>query len=776
MDDDRSKLSLRVLLETIKGPYPDLTNSDISELGRGLAEWYRFNYYMAQEHHRDELNGLMSVEQRGSYRLLLEWWTAAYQDSAYSLAAILDYTSHLEDLSGTNPGRDGNREENWSLVFQHLYLKSWPDGPIPDPEFTGRLWSPGEGYNALMESLFRLEFAAGLNLYPAMRDDEPPDITHYREYFREQGVRYAYCQEMGYKLFLKAYPEHRSEKCLLGKKGKPPGAGHAALTRGPVFNPCPWLERDKVDDLQNLPLYLWDVAQEKTIVSATLPNRPEYTAISHTWGRWIKGAPNLAQIPGARWGIPQNSRFEVRNLPQLLRRVPCGTPYVWLDLLCIPQYESPEQAREIGRQATIFRSAKHVVAWLNDTDTFAGLRLITQWQCLQLLRFSSEEQRALCRALVDDAGRNASGKQTGLMAPGAAVHRGVNAWFSSLWTLQEAAMRPDMWLCSRDWQPLTWDGGSPLPLSGVVAVTDVFNAESRAASGGRNAHSNIGTYQQLTRWSFLTGLERLLSLDRTSLISLGDRRECTGRRAEAIMSALGVTDWYEDALREGGGKSSDGRVADMVLGKYPRRFVQECAAKFPGEFFGSTLHISLNSQPGLSTEGIGTLLPFSRGHAYHMDAVVSRETRFPTEPHGSLRTWTILASGAVKVPQACVLCKSEIERTVATRARQSLARLRSRLPHSSKSDTYIMPEEDLQIYDSLEELHKELTGLDVEAYAVLTEFYFIESNGERSLTAMGIVLERSEVGRLRKRHNFWLCDQLGMVDVAKSEEVNWTVD
>lgn len=87
-----------------------------------------------------------------------------------------------------------------------------------------------------------------------------------------------------------------------------------------------------------------------------------------------------------------------------------------------------------------------------------------------------------------------------------------------------------------------------------------------------------------------------------------------------------------------------------------------------------------------------------------------------------------------------------------------------------------MPEEDLQIYDSLEELHKELTGLDVEAYAVLTEFYFIESNGERSLTAMGIVLERSEVGRLRKRHSFWLCDQLGMVDVAKSEEVNWTVD
>lgn len=87
-----------------------------------------------------------------------------------------------------------------------------------------------------------------------------------------------------------------------------------------------------------------------------------------------------------------------------------------------------------------------------------------------------------------------------------------------------------------------------------------------------------------------------------------------------------------------------------------------------------------------------------------------------------------------------------------------------------------MPEEDLQIYGSLEELHKELAGLAVEAYAVLTECYFIESNGERSPTAMGIVLERSEAGRLRKRHNFRLCDQLRMVDVAKSEEVNWTVD
>lgn len=55
---------------------------------------------------------------------------------------------------------------------------------------------------------------------------------------------------------------------------------------------------------------------------------------------------------------------------------------------------------------------------------------------------------------------------------------------------------------------------------------------------------------ELNQWQFRFGLKRLLRLDRISRLSLADRRKCKNRRAEAIMSALGVTDWYDTPAEE----------------------------------------------------------------------------------------------------------------------------------------------------------------------------------------------------------------------------------
>lgn len=56
-------------------------------------------------------------------------------------------------------------------------------------------------------------------------------------------------------------------------------------------------------------------------------------------------------------------------------------------------------------------------------------------------------------------------------------------------------------------------------------------------------------------WNYMTSsasqgyLLVLLDADQITLLSQGDRRGCKGQRAQAIMSAIGITSWYEEGLR-----------------------------------------------------------------------------------------------------------------------------------------------------------------------------------------------------------------------------------
>jgi hypothetical protein len=66
-----------------------------------------------------------------------------------------------------------------------------------------------------------------------------------------------------------------------------------------------------------------------------LKDRPNYVAISHTWGRWKTDGPPIS-LSGTPWEIPQNRRFNVADLANILQLVLLLHRYIWLDLLCIP--------------------------------------------------------------------------------------------------------------------------------------------------------------------------------------------------------------------------------------------------------------------------------------------------------------------------------------------------------------------------------------------------------------------------------------------------------
>jgi hypothetical protein len=86
-----------------------------------------------------------------------------------------------------------------------------------------------------------------------------------------------------------------------------------------------------------MPYYLWDVKNRHCIVVSREWREPvEYTAISHTWGRWkIHGYVQIEGIEG--WLIPRNKRFDVAKLPDYLADVGLRYPMSGLIFFASPK-------------------------------------------------------------------------------------------------------------------------------------------------------------------------------------------------------------------------------------------------------------------------------------------------------------------------------------------------------------------------------------------------------------------------------------------------------
>lgn len=123
--------------------------------------------------------------------------------------------------------------------------------------------------------------------------------------------------------------------------------------------PCPWLHLAHCG--LSLPYFLWDKDRGCAQATSELEERPQYIAISHTWGRWRKEG-NGTKVHGVPWLVLENRQFDVRDLPNILRRSPFPIKYLWIDLLCIPQdFSDPSlnsiTKQEVACQAKIFAGA-----------------------------------------------------------------------------------------------------------------------------------------------------------------------------------------------------------------------------------------------------------------------------------------------------------------------------------------------------------------------------------------------------------------------------------
>ncbi|KAK8042405.1 hypothetical protein PG994_012888 [Apiospora phragmitis] len=205
---------------------------------------------------------------------------------------------------------------------------------------------------------------------------------------------------------------------------------------------------------------------------------PPYNTLSYTWGRFAlkeHEMPGVGALPirieGRRsWKIPRidpahftvdefkaavklagqafsgldNLQKDVKDMEEAFKMT---VEFLWLDVACIDQEHAKTKLAEINRQAVIFQNSRSSCVWINH---------LTHDQLLTIQDFSTQLQfpanskvanasHALQNWLDQWFGRLQHISKL-LLPVKVDIEKGacISApWFSSLWTLQEAYLRPN---------------------------------------------------------------------------------------------------------------------------------------------------------------------------------------------------------------------------------------------------------------------------------------------------------------------------------------------
>lgn len=593
-----------------------------------LDNWAKFQHQTAASPSFYE--GLSS-SQRTAFQLLTDWWNSSYSDPDLLDAARGFMESRREDENHSSPMNDDEvvRETRLNASLYHtdcFYLFCY--------EFHPRLWEPFTSHRCLMSLSYKRQQASWLAI----------------------SQRFAHSMAKG----------HAHRKLPAGTSYIPP----ARLDNK-------WFEKVDRED-QDHPFYLWDAVQRQTIEVGDVC--PEYICISHTWGRWrIPG--QTATVPGVEWPVPQNTLYDVRDLPDMLGHL--GERYIWFDLFCIPQIRGdPRAQKEISHQAAIFRHSKRCIAWLNQCPSFNGVVHALRWLAVRFLTMTtrdaspSEDITWTIDALTQDASNPVELIYVN-MSP---LDVKADPWFTSLWTLQETVLCPEIELYSRDWQRLQVNDEDPLSLTTLAVFistayqycenqVDVpfskreqyFKEAFPELSDKEEGWEKIQLYppgvRDLMVLVFLTQLDQVLvDLSPMRVLStLGQRQYKDADRAPAIMSAIGVTDWYIEKHETSPNEFKDA----MLFGNFSLSFVREAARKIGAPFFtGSPNSLRLTGSaaergPGGFLSGEGTMLPISQisGGASkgNIAGVLPAQGFVAPHDHPSVAEWTIRPDASVEM-------------------------------------------------------------------------------------------------------------------------------
>lgn len=612
-----------------------LISSESKQKGfeQSLEYWTEFHDWLDSAHRQQDFENSLGVDQHESYITLKDFFTGTWHDDMNPEEVTRFYW--IKDAVNEERQNDNNNmsyAEAVSILFKHEM----------DP-------SPIES------SVYAVAWVIARRL---------------------EAVRQAAAQRIAYSCL---------SSCRL----------NSSISRETRENSYSGLVCKRPGDLQStrtrLPFYLWDVASRRTVEVHKLSFRPLYMCISHTWGRWI--IEGMARLYGVPWSIPLNSRIDVQSLPETLHAANFPVQFIWLDLVCIPQghHDPSRQAEEIAKQSDIFANAIACVAWLNDVRSWDRLMPAITWLGLSYLQHHSglhfpdvgnyletlqneaddgndlfqkivfpshsaagaqfrlnntalgptEEKIGFhaeycCSRSITEclAGRRlcAASSSSGGIRDFADIF-GFPDWISSLWTLQEACLFPNMSLAASDFTFLQTPRKLHITLDSLIALRDLVEA---------------GTTRSAKQLLFCFP-KQFGNSSPMDVMLMGNERQCSGQRAPAIMSVIGATEWYDAQIKAPGETPGEG---DIVLGKYPLAFVREAAAKIGPLFHGTCPLDCIESS-------IGAMLPFFEGD--DNSATFPFQYTYPRKD-ASHDAWQITSNGAVVIKSAVIIATGRSRR------------------------------------------------------------------------------------------------------------------
>ncbi|KAI1079824.1 hypothetical protein F5B20DRAFT_154024 [Whalleya microplaca] len=600
-------------------------------LQRSLQLWKELQHQTSDPLRLQEFELTLGSARRKSWRVLHEWWNGRY----YPPLCKQDDESIIQLL------RKGEK------VYENRSFES-----LPTPSYELTL-----AYLFVVEMIWyqRLQALDGIPLrqIPPRANEILSEVRDKAAIARANALECAVWQMIG----SSSYQEVQASKSV--------NSG-GIFFMGTTVEACPWLNLDDRDSLRR-PFYLWDRVKEETLETSQLQEPLSYYCISHTWGRWRK---DPVRVPGVKWLVPRNGRFDVLSLPETFSQLDWPVRYIWFDLFCIPQEECVQQAEEVGKQAEIFRQAERTVVWCNDILGWKILENAVLWLGLNILRRmnpADAEQRAchdtFTRGLNESSARLTDSEgDLNPWCPLPEVEPTIQQdkeayqddlgprWFSSLWALQEAYLCPSALLADRNWNYFKLGNRMMLTLDNLTSLA--HSPASRVIEADGTLPTMVEIFQfTMNRWE-LTDLSRP---SQGSILLAAESRVATSSRAEAIMSALGFTSWYEE-YRKRHGRAPPSK--DLVLDAYPLEFLREAQRKMGGAFwlYGRDPPPSIRDVE--LEKPLGTLLPV---------ACNKQTWRAAAAGHGLLTNWwgsftdgwEIQLDGSVVVTRAAILVRNE---------------------------------------------------------------------------------------------------------------------
>ncbi|KAJ9653650.1 hypothetical protein H2198_007201 [Neophaeococcomyces mojaviensis] len=438
-----------------------------------LSNWIKFQdlYNENSENGKLSLRECLSQAQESSYSVLKDWWTSVYCNDQLLEVTRSYIDSHLNDTGPSFPDLDSLGDTYVGASLYHAYcLELFLD------EFHPCRWEPYISHLII----FRLQQS------------------------RAEAVVHAMMQRLSYVSILPSVD--------VADQKIPPRPYPRVL-----INENKWIGYSK----EHMPMYLWDVIGRKTVLVSDLPVCPIYTCVSHTWGRWrVQGSE--AEVQGVPWKVPENSLYNVRDLPQKFDRL--HKAYLWFDLFCIPQDGRPVGGIEIARQASIFGNCEECIAWMHDVERWEGTQRALNWLAMKYIQHTTRfENSADIDELVQKSLGAAQAMSTEIFKLNARSQRsflqhegmfkGVpntshgepSSWFSSLWTLQEAVLCPDIILYSKDFQPLQDRSGFPISLSIMMVFIDRVKPYAYCKFNENSSFTQLGEYETALSMMDTTG-------------------------------------------------------------------------------------------------------------------------------------------------------------------------------------------------------------------------------------------------------------------------------